>query len=126
MKRKIFTMICAAVFSLGMVGVSSAAEDAKAETKAINSECPISGKAVGDAVSEVEVGVCCKKCKGKFNKTPGKFLAKAAAAAADACVFSGKPAKTTGTVTVGFCCNNCKGKFDKDAKGNLDKVKPTS
>ncbi|MFT5129088.1 MAG: YHS domain-containing protein [Rhodothermales bacterium] len=125
MKHKILTLFCAAVLCLGMVAVSSAAEDA-AEIKTINSECPISGKALGDAVSTVEVGVCCKKCKGKFSKAPGKFLAKAAAATADACLFSGKPAKTTATVTVGFCCNNCKGKFDKDPQGNLGKVKPTS
>jgi YHS domain-containing protein len=50
--------------------------------KAINAKCPVSGEAV-DAGQTFEykkqlIGFCCGDCKGKFEKEPGKFIAKVA------------------------------------------------
>ena len=49
---------------------------------AINKKCPITGKpAVADKVSIFEgqaIGLCCGKCKAKFDKDPAKFIGKVA------------------------------------------------
>lgn len=94
--------------------------------EAINKVCPISGKALGTATSEVKVDFCCEKCKAKFDKEPVKFAKKVASAEAGQCVVSGKDAKEalTSTVTVGFCCEKCKAKFDKNPKECFAKLAP--
>ena len=90
---------------------------------AVNEECPISGKAIGDATSTVEVSVCCGKCAKKVSANPGKYLKKVATAEDGKCVISGKDASKTADVTVGFCCGKCKTKFDGDVKTHVTKVK---
>lgn len=110
--KKIVMMISAFLMFTGM-----------AMAGAVNEKCPVSGKAVGDATSTVEVPVCCGKCKGKVEANPGKYLGKVATAEEGKCVISGKDASKNAEVTVGFCCNKCKGKFDADPKAMVEKVK---
>jgi len=88
----------------------------------VNEKCPISGKAIGDAKSTVELGVCCGKCKKKVEADPGKYLAKVATTEDGKCVISGKGASKNAEITVGFCCGKCKGKFDDDVKAHVGKV----
>lgn len=100
------------------------ASTAIAGEKAINDKCPLSGKGVdASKTSSVSLEVCCNNCKGKVEKAPAKFMAKAAKADKGSCILSGKAAKTAAKVNVAFCCGNCKGKFDKDPKKFLSKVK---
>ena len=75
-------------------------------------------------VSTVKVEFCCNNCKGKFDKAPGKFIAKAAKGEEGKCIFSGEDAGASSNVKVAFCCGNCQGKFDKNPKQFLAKVKP--
>ena len=97
---------------------------AVAGSKAINDKCPLSGQGVdASKVSTVKVEFCCNNCKGKFDKAPGKFIAKAAKGKEGKCIFSGEDAGASSEVKVAFCCGNCKGKFDKEPKKYLAKVK---
>ena len=113
-----------AVLGLGLGFSALAKEGGK---KPINDKCPISGKDVDNSkTSSVKIYFCCGKCLGKFNKEPGKYLAKAAAAEDGKCPMSGKATKETkcAEVVVGFCCGKCKGKFDEAPKKHLGKVVP--
>lgn len=92
-----------------------------------NDKCPISGADVNpQKTSDYKVEFCCKNCKGKFDKSPDKFMDKVAQAEAGTCIFNGRAAKTSTSLTIGFCCGNCKGKFDKDPKKFIAKAKPAS
>ncbi len=101
------------------------ASAAIAGDKTINDKCPLSGKGIdASQTSKVKVEFCCDNCKGKFDKAPGKFMAKAAKGEKGKCIFSGDDASASSTLNVGFCCGNCKGKFDKAPAKSLAKVKP--
>jgi YHS domain-containing protein len=91
---------------------------------AANTLCPISGKAIGDATSEVKAEFCCNKCKAKFDAEPTKFAGKLAKTEEGKCVISGKDASESSTLTVGFCCDKCKAKFDAEPKKFLGKLAP--
>lgn len=93
---------------------------------AANKICPISGKAIGDASSDVKAEFCCGKCQAKFDAAPLKFAKKLAKTDAGKCVISGKDAAKSSTLTVGFCCGKCKAKFDADPKKYLTKLAPAA
>lgn len=123
--KKLITIAC--LFALtAFIGFAQAAD--KDEAPAVfNDKCPLSGKAVdASKTSEYKVEFCCNNCKGKFDKAPAKFLAKAAKGEAGKCIMNGKTAKTSSTLTVGFCCGGCKGKFDKAPAKFIAKVKPAA
>jgi len=42
--------------------------------KVPNDTCPLSGRAIGDAVSTVTVAFCSGDCKEKFDKEPAKYM----------------------------------------------------
>lgn len=110
---------------LAVAAFCVATSAALAGSKAVNDKCPLSGRAIDDSkVSTVKVEFCCNNCKGKFEKSPGKFMAKAAKGEEGKCIFSGEEAEAKSEVKVAFCCGNCQGKFDKDPKKYLAKVKP--
>lgn len=89
---------------------------------AVNEKCPISGKKIGKATTEVKAPVCCKKCKKKVESDPGTHLSKLAASEEGKCIISGKDAKTEAVVTVGFCCGKCQKKFEADVKKHIAAV----
>lgn len=92
----------------------------------VNKKCPVKGKEVdGSTAAKVEVGFCCKNCKGKFDKDPASFLAKVAKAADGKCPISGKDVDedVSSTISVAVCCKGCKGKVEKEPKKYLEKVK---
>ncbi|MGB0767494.1 MAG: hypothetical protein ACPGYV_07265 [Phycisphaeraceae bacterium] len=104
------------------LGLAQAAEDTKT---AINDKCPISEQPINaEKTSDYKVEFCCNNCKGKFEKNPGAYMDKVAAAEPGTCIFNGRAAKVSTTLTVGFCCGNCKGKFDENPKKYIGKVKP--
>lgn len=123
--KKLITIAC--LFALtAFIGFAQAAD--KEEAPALfNDKCPVSGKDVNESkTSAYKVEFCCNNCKGKFDKNPAKFIAKAAKGEEGKCIFSGKEAKASSTLTVGFCCGGCKGKFDKDPGKFIAKVKPVA
>lgn len=114
---KKFTLILTAVVTMFFVA------GAQAESKAINEKCPISGKgADASKVAKVKVEFCCNNCKGKFDKSPTKFMAKAAKGKDGKCIFSGEDAGASSEVKVAFCCGNCQAKFEKTPKKFLAKL----
>lgn len=114
--KRIASLIIAVAFCV-------AASSAVAGSKAVNEKCPLSGKAVDSSkVSTVKVEFCCNNCKGKFEKSPTKFMAKAAKGQEGKCIFSGEDAGASSEVKVAFCCGNCQGKFDKSPKKFLGKL----
>ena len=120
---KKFVQIIALV-SFAFVGASFA-DDAKP----VNTKCPVSGEDV-DAEHIVAytkvVGVCCKKCKAKFEKDPaGKAeqIAKVEAKVVNSkCPISGEDVDAEKFVAykgakVGVCCGKCQKKFDAEKHG---------
>ena len=102
----------------------TATGDDKKAKEPCNKKCPISGAAVDDSkFSVVKVEFCCKNCKAKFDKAPGKFLTKVAKGEKGKCIMNGNPAAESSELVVGFCCGNCKAKFDKEPKKFVEKVK---
>jgi YHS domain-containing protein len=83
----------------------------------LNSDCPVAGKEIDPKKTAVlEVGFCCERCQGKFEKSPKEFVSKVAEAEAGKCPLTGKkvdPAVTT-PAQVGFCCGKCQTKFEDD------------
>jgi len=112
---------------LSFAAVIAALFTATAHAEPINSECPVTGKAVkeGKAV-DAEVGFCCEKCKAKFDAEPAKFLTKAAEAEDGKCPISGEPVDEdqTSTVSIGVCCSKCEKKVAEDPKKFLADVEP--
>lgn len=112
----------------------------KKKAVAINTKCPITGRKVNaskTAVFEGQViGLCCAKCKKKFDKNPAKFIgkvkefkaAKGTVAVNKKCPVTNKSVKA-GAISsfrgevIGFCCNKCKAKFDKKPAKFLSKLK---
>lgn len=94
---------------------------------AVNTECPIKGKAIDSQskTADVEVAFCCKKCKAAFDKDVLAGLQKFASAEDGKCPMSGKDIddEQKSTVTVGACCGGCKKKLDAEPKKHLAKVK---
>ncbi|MBK8977873.1 MAG: hypothetical protein IPM29_18350 [Planctomycetes bacterium] len=102
--------------------------DGDAKPAPINTECPVSGKAIDPAVtSELDgkvVAFCCADCKAKFDADPDAFRSKLGLDAPRTpinteCPVSGKPVDPAVTSEldgklVAFCCANCKAKFDAD------------
>jgi YHS domain-containing protein len=102
---------------------------------AINTECPITGKAVSAAfvvlVGDKKVGLCCAKCKAAFEADPGPHLVKLglkdAGPVNDVCPVSGQPvaagftSEASGSL-VGFCCDKCKATFDASPDKFLEKL----
>ena len=76
-------------------GLSRAAE-------ALNTVCPVSGKAVNAAITSnysKTVAVCCNKCKAQFNATPKAYLTNILSANGTQCPLSKKKADSAITVT---------------------------
>ncbi|MCB1224572.1 MAG: YHS domain-containing protein [Verrucomicrobiales bacterium] len=65
---------------LSVLALSLMASGAALAGKAVNTECPVSGKAVkANCTSEFDgktVAFCCGKCKAKFDADPSKFADK--------------------------------------------------
>jgi len=121
---KKWNLLAGLVVVTACLGIAQAADEDTKKTL-FNDKCPISGRAVDEAkTSDYKVEFCCNNCKGKFEKDPGKHLAKAADAEDGTCIFTGAEAKTSSTLTVGFCCGGCKGKFDENPDKFIAKVKP--
>ena len=117
MKRAILAM--AAVFSFGVL-----AWGAGRTAGTVNDKCPLSGKDVANATSDVEIKFCCEKCVGAYEKDPVKVLNKLTKVPNDKCPVSGKAVgEEKATASVGFCCNNCKGKFDEAPEKFVKKIK---
>ncbi|HYE99515.1 MAG TPA: hypothetical protein VEJ18_11420 [Planctomycetota bacterium] len=117
MKRAILAM--AAVCSFGVLAWAAGRS---ADT--LNDKCPLSGKDVANATSDVEVKLCCDKCVAAYEKDPAKVLGKVTKLPNDKCPVSGKAVgEAKVTASIGFCCNNCKGKFDEAPEKHLGKVK---
>ena len=117
MKRAILAM--AAVCSFGML-----AWGAGRMANTVNDKCPVAGKEVGSASSDVEVKFCCEKCVGAYEKNPAAVLNKVGKLPNEKCPVSGKPVgEAKATASIGFCCNNCKGKFEEAPEKFLPKVK---
>jgi len=113
--------------------------DGKKVAAAINKKCPVTGRAaVADKTSVYQgqvIGLCCNKCKKRFDKNPGKFIGKVKefkaaegkAAVNKLCPVSNKPV-AAGAISsfrgevIGFCCKNCKAKFDKDPSKFVSKL----
>lgn len=96
------------------------------QAEPINEKCPVSGKAIDEAVTvDVPVNFCCEKCKEKFDSEPGKYLKKVAKAEEGKCPISGKDvdAAQTSTVSVGVCCEKCQAKVKEDPKKYLADTK---
>ena len=113
--------------------------DGKKVAAAINKKCPVTGRDVAaDKTSVFEgqvIGLCCNKCKKRFDKNPGKFIgkvkefkaSKGSTAVNKLCPVSNK-AVAAGAISsfrgevIGFCCKNCKAKFDKDPSKFVSKL----
>ena len=122
------------------IGKVAEFKPAKKEVVAINKKCPVTGRNVAAGKTSVYqgqvIGLCCGKCKAKFDKTPAKFIgkvkefkaAKGAVAANAKCPVSGE-SLAVGQVSsyqgkvIGFCCKNCKAKFDKNPGKFVAKLK---
>ena len=123
MKNGIMAIVLTVVVALGMA-LPTTMQAAEKKAAAINTKCPMSGKAVKNSkTSDIKVDFCCDKCKGKFEKDVTKHLSKVGGEDPGKCIFSGRAAKTSSTVTVAFCCGNCKGKFDADPAKYVGKIK---
>ena len=108
-----------------------------ASADAVNTKCPISGKAIDAAqTSDVSanIGLCCGKCQAKFEgdaklqlEALKKHVGSTEKPANKECPISKKPVKAENAVdakvTVAFCCEKCKAEFDKDPKKHFAKVK---
>jgi len=121
MKTKLSIVCAAALVAVIGLGVSFAAD-----SKPINSVCPVKGKAAnGSKTVSYTVNFCCNNCKGKFDKQPTAFLGKVAKAPKGKCPMSGKAAgDASTTLTIAVCCGGCKGKFEKNPQAYLGKIKP--
>ena len=115
MLNRIFS--CLGVLSLGFILSTHAAD-------AVNSKCPISGKAADGPTAtfkKATIGFCCGKCKGKFEAAPNAILAKVTPDNAKAvnanCPLTGKAADPDQLAigsegqTVATCCGKCLKKF---------------
>ncbi len=114
-----------------------------------NEKCIFSNQDNSEVVFvSIGVGVCCEKCKAKFEKNADEHILKLAAAdekktakaeakpeqpAAkkvvalnDKCPFSGEPIDAAQIVTytkaVGVCCGKCKGKVEKNPTAIISKL----
>ena len=106
------------------VSGSYAADDKKGKCAVSGKEIDITDKTVSINVNNEKVYFCCENCPKAFEKTPGKFAAKANMQMVGLgeckqvkCPYTGKdlnPATKTNIqgVNVCFCCNNCKGKAE--------------
>ena len=105
---------------------------------AVNTKCPISGKAIkAKCAMKYEgekIAFCCGKCFKKFKSDPATLVAKVVRDAVPvnaACPMSGKDIKA-GCVAVykeeaiGFCGGGCKKKFEADPAAMIGKLVRTS
>ncbi|MDP6939040.1 MAG: c-type cytochrome domain-containing protein [Planctomycetota bacterium] len=101
----------------------------------INTECPITSKAVSAAfvvlMEDQRVGLCCAECKAAFEADPSPHLVKLGLKEAgpvnEVCPVSDKPivagcTSEVGGTLVGFCCGKCKAAFDADPNPHLVKL----
>jgi bacterioferritin-associated ferredoxin len=101
--------------------------------QAVNSKCPLSGKAINASktvsYNGATVGVCCGNCLKKATADSSILDGKVTydTAGNSKCPISGKPINASKNVsfetTVGFCCGNCKKKFDANPAKFIAKVK---
>lgn len=111
-----------------------------AAVKAVNTECPVSGKPVDEACTLSHEGklvaFCCADCRAKFETDPKAYLDKLHVAQKTECPvnakcpLSGKDVNAACTLAyegklIAFCCGDCRAKFEKDPKAYLDKLKVT-
>ena len=121
----------------------------------INTVCPVTGRKVKPNKTSVYqgqvIGLCCDKCKKRFDKNPAQFIGKVkefkpAGVKAPIKKAPGKRAPPDKTIAntkcpvgdreladgvfsayqgrlIGFCCKKCKAKFDADPRKYLAKLK---
>jgi YHS domain-containing protein len=113
----------------------------KKAAAAINKKCPVTGRNVAAGKTSVfqgqVIGLCCDKCKKRFDKNPAKFIGKVAEfkpAKKDAvainkkCPVTGRNVVASKTSVyqgqvIGLCCGKCKASFDKTPAKFIGKVK---
>lgn len=126
--KKIWIGMLALAMVAGFASLDASAAKAKKdkeETKkaeAVNEKCPFAGKKANTSKTmTVEVGLCCNRCKSKFEDDLAANLAKVKDL--EKCPFSGKAVKAKSEVTVAFCCGKCLAKGKKNPVAVLAKVK---
>ena len=131
--RRALVFIAVLAFAATALAPAFAATTAKKPVSAI---CPVLGTKIPDISKAPAKSVykgktyyfCCKICKSKFDKDPGKYIKKPVSAvcpvmgtkipdiskAAGKSVYKGK--------TYYFCCPSCKPKFDKNPEKYIEKA----
>lgn len=129
---------CLAKFKDDPAPILAKLDLAESPAQPVNTECPVSGKAIDPEKTAMHEGMviafCCGKCLAKFEGDPAPILEKLDLAQSPAqpvnteCPVSGKPIDPEKTAThegvvIAFCCDECLAKFEGDPAPILAKLK---
>lgn len=122
---RVWTSVGALALIVSLSAIAIAAEKEVKKSEPINDKCPLTKRDINATKTiDVKVNFCCNNCKGKFDKEPGKFLAKVKSE--DKCPLSGRDiGDASSTVTFAVCCGNCQKKATAAPYEVIGKVQAT-